>query len=182
MNCPDLVLAPAVVAMPDNDPEMLRRERWPSVPLLAYIGRTIPSRAQFSVKVRRAISGRRRSGCAKGSEPDSRQGMRCTTFPERFSGQADLSATVPERFGTQICSMYGYQASTRIHFLAGPGDPGSRAERFWNAFAVGWRGVLVCRQPRPSPTCQWERSLPSPLSWSRLQTACEEAGLGMARP
>jgi len=42
--------------------------------------------------------------------------------------------------------------------------------------------IWVCWQPRPSPTCRWERLFPSPLPWSRLQTACGQARLGLAQP
>ena len=33
------------------------------------------------------------------------------------------------------------------------------------------RACMDCRQRRPSPTCRWERLLPLPLPWSRLQAA-----------
>ncbi len=88
--------------------------------------------------------------------------------------------------GTLICSMYGYFASRNAQCRAGlfriPSSRnavGTLWERLTSMLAVC---IWVCWQPRPSPTCRWERPLPSPLPWSRLQTAREPAGHGLARP
>ena len=76
---------------------------------------------------------------------------------------------------TDICSMYRDVSFRNPQF-----SPASLRRRLvGTASARHWHGngtpaavgslacIWVYRQPRPSPTCRWERLLPSPLPWSR---------------
>ena len=156
-----------------------RPQPWPSAFRWDRIGMASPTCAVFR--------GGPLASAIPAITPVSEQGgtlfcqlMRHQSALERFSGQAEPCQNA---FGTNTCSMYGYRATwTRTilcrHFSTSLW-PRTLLERFVTTLAAY---VLVCWQPRPSSTCRWERPLPSPLPWSRLQAARDQTGYGLARP
>jgi hypothetical protein len=75
--------------------------------------------------------------------------------------------------------MYGFRASRNAQFLAGVGNSDFRAERFWNAFAVGWRRVYWL--PATAAVADMPVGAPSPFA-SVLEQAPDDMRTSGAWP
>jgi hypothetical protein len=100
--------------------------------------------------------------------------VRCATnqFQENRQSRPTLPpGTLPER-SSVLCTANAHAGPYKF-IVVSPAFSRTRPCR--NAPGTLWERpvrnlaacILVCWQPRPSPTCRWERLLPSPLRWSR---------------